>query len=123
MKRIVLSILAFFLILINIATHAATSFVEKEITSVSKDGFTIKANFSYPKNKNQKDFPTVVLLHSLGYNSAWWGDLERDLQNRGFAVLKIDLRGHGKSIYNAKMTKISWKSLKNSKIGYLEEIY
>lgn len=113
MKRIVLSILAFFLLLINIATNAATNFIEKDITSVSKDGFTIKANFAYPK-KNQKEFSTVVLLHSLGYNSEWWGNLKNDLLNKGFAVLAIDLRGHGKSIYNSKMSKTSWKSLKDS---------
>jgi alpha-beta hydrolase superfamily lysophospholipase len=70
--------------------------------------------FVYPKIKNQKEFPTVVLLHSLGYNSQWWGDLPSELLDKGYAVLTIDLRGHGKSIYNGRMAKTSWKSLKIS---------
>ena len=71
---------------------------------------------TYPKVKGQKEFPTVILLHSLGYNSQWWSDLPQDLLNKGYAVLAIDLRGHGASVYNAKLSKVSWKNLKNS--GY-----
>jgi alpha-beta hydrolase superfamily lysophospholipase len=54
-----------------------------------------------------------VLLHSLGYSSQWWGTLPQDLQSKGYAVLQIDLRGHGKSVYNSKLTKVSWKDMKN----------
>lgn len=123
MKRIVLLILALFLFFTNTTVNAAQKITEKEVISVSKDGFTIKADFAYPKIKNQKDFPTVVLLHSLGYNSQWWGNLKQDLLDKGFAVLAIDLRGHGKSIYNSRMAKTSWKSLKNSAyIKYPEDV-
>ena len=114
MKRVVLSIITLFLISINMVVFASTKITEKEIVSVSSDGFTIKANLSYPKTKNQKEFSTVVLLHSLGYNTQWWGNLKEELLDLGFAVLAIDLRGHGKSIYNSKMAKTSWKSLKDS---------
>lgn len=114
MKRIVLLILALFLFFTNIVVESASKYTEKEIVSVSKDGFTIKADFVYPKNNKQKEFSTVVLLHSLGYNSQWWGSLKQDLLDKGYAVLAIDLRGHGKSIYNGRMAKTSWKSLKNS---------
>jgi pimeloyl-ACP methyl ester carboxylesterase len=116
MKRIVLIILALFLFLTNLDAFAAPKVNEKEIVTVAKDGFTIKSTLTYPKAKNQKDFPTVVLLHSLGYNSQWWGDLQANLLEKGYAVLAIDLRGHGKSIYNSKLSKTSWKSMKNS--GY-----
>ena len=77
-------------------------------------GFNIKASLAYPKDKTKKEFSTVVLLHSLGYSSAWWGNLEQDLLDKGYAVLAIDLRGHGASIYNSKLTKVSWKDMKNS---------
>lgn len=114
MKRFVLSILALFLIFTNTYAYGASNVVKKEVKTIAQDGFNIKSTLVYPKVKNQKEFPTVVLLHSLGYNSQWWGHLEQDLISKGFAVLSIDFRGHGASIYNAKLTKISWKDMKNS---------
>ena len=114
MRRIVLFILALFLLFINISAEAAIKTTQKEIEAISPDGFNMKATLTYPKSKGQKEFQTVVLLHSIGYNSQWWGDLPSKLLEKGYAVLAIDLRGHGKSIYNAKLGKISWKNLKNS---------
>ena len=116
MRRIVLIILAFFLLFINTSVEAAQSFMKKEISAVAEDGFNIKATLSYPKVKSQKEFSTVILLHSLGYNSQWWSNLPQELLNKGYAVLAIDLRGHGESVYNAKLSKVSWKNIKNS--GY-----
>lgn len=114
MKRFVLCILALFLFFINTCVYAASSITKREMKVAASDGFNLKATLAYPKNKTQKDFSTVVLLHSLGYNSQWWGNLEQDLLDKGFAVLAIDLRGHGASIYNAKLAKTSWKDMKNS---------
>ena len=114
MKRFVLSILALFLFFTNTSVFAASNITKREVKTVARDGFNIKSQLIYPKNKTQKEFSTVVLLHSLGYNSQWWGGLEQNLLNKGFAVLEIDLRGHGASIYNAKLAKTSWKDMKNS---------
>lgn len=116
MKKYFVIILALFLIFINLSVEAAQSVVKKEIQAQAKDGFSIKANLSYPKIKGQREYSTVVLLHSLGYNSQWWENLPKNLLDKGFAVLTIDLRGHGESIYNSRLAKVSWKSLKNS--GY-----
>jgi pimeloyl-ACP methyl ester carboxylesterase len=41
--------------------------------------------------------PGVVLVHMLGGSRADWDGLARDLQSAGFAVLALDLRGHGGS--------------------------
>ena len=123
MKKYFVIILALFLIFINLSVEAAQSVVKKEIQAQAKDGFSIKANLSYPKIKGQREYSTVVLLHSLGYNSQWWENLPKNLLDKGFAVLTIDLRGHGESIYNSRLAKVSWKSLKNqlfqSKMLYL----
>jgi len=116
MRRIVLFILTLFLLFINISAEAAVKTLQKDIEAVSVDGFNMKATLTYPKVKGKKEFQTVVLLHSIGYNSQWWAELPNDLLEKGYAVLAIDLRGHGKSIYNAKLGKVSWKNLKNS--GY-----
>lgn len=114
MKRFVLCILTLFLFFTNTCAYAASNFTKREIKAQAADGFNLKATLAYPKSKTQKKFTTIVLLHSLGYNSQWWGNLEQDLLGKGFAVLAIDLRGHGASIYNAKLTKTSWKDLKNT---------
>lgn len=114
MKRIIVIILTLFLLFINTTAQAAQNFVTKDIKAVADDGFNITATLAYPKVKNQREVSTVILLHSLGYNSQWWETLPDELLTKGYAVLKIDLRGHGGSVYNSKLTKQSWKSLKNS---------
>lgn len=114
MKRFYVYILTFFLLFLNTSVFAAQNFVQKEVKAVASDGFNIEATLTYPKVKNQREFSTVVLLHSLGYNSQWWETLPDELLAKGYAVLAIDLRGHGGSIYNSKLNKISWKNMKNS---------
>ena len=37
--------------------------------------------------------------------------MPEEFLNDGYAVLKIDLRGHGASVYNSKLVRVSWKSL------------
>lgn len=114
MKRIIVIILTFFLFFTNTIVEAKQNITVREVSAQASDGFNLKATLSYPKIKGQKEYSTVVLLHSLGYNSQWWSDLPTELLEKGYAVLAIDLRGHGASIHNAKLTKTSWKSLKNS---------
>lgn len=111
MKRIIL-ILTFIFVFLNPVFSASN--VKKDIVVQSVDGFTIKATLEYPKVKGKKDFSTIVLLHSLGYSSEWWEGLPEELLNSGYAVLRIDLRGHGKSVYNSKLVRTSWKSMTNS---------
>lgn len=114
MKRVALIILTLFLLFINISADAAQKYTKKTIKAVSTDGFNINATLTYPKIKTQKEFKTVILLHSLGYSSDWWGDLPQLLLDKNYAVLAIDLRGHGKSIYDPSLERVSWKNLKNT---------
>ena len=113
MKRIIL-ILTLFLFFINGCAYAATKISKQDLTVPALDGFSIRAVLEYPKIKGQKEYSTVVLLHSLGYSSQWWETLPDDLLNQGYAVLSIDLRGHGKSVYNSKLVRTSWKSMTNA---------
>jgi len=112
MKKLVV-ILTFFLIFINSSVFAAEKVVKKDIKVLASDGFAITATFEYPNIKSKKEYSTVILLHSLGYNSAWWGSLPQKFLDKGYAVLLIDLRGHGNSVYNSKLSRVSWKSLTN----------
>ena len=114
MRRIIVTILALFLLFINTSVDAAQNYIKKDIKAAAPDGFNIEATLTYPKVKNQREVSTVILLHSLGYNSQWWEGLPKELLEKGYAVLAIDLRGHGTSIYNSKLTKSSWKSMKHS---------
>lgn len=113
MKRIFI-ILTLFLIFANGVVYSASGVMHKDISVQSIDGFNIKAQFDYPKVKNKKEFSTVILLHSLGYSSEWWENLPQELLNSGYAVLRIDLRGHGDSVYNSQLIRTSWKNLTNN---------
>lgn len=112
MKKLII-ILAFFVMILNCGCVYSANFVTKDYKILTKDKFTIVANLKYPKIKEKKDFHTVVLLHSLGYSSEWWGTLPEDLLSNGYAVLSIDMRGHGNSVYNSKLTRTSWTKLTN----------
>ncbi len=114
MKRFTLVILALFFILINTNFCFGESLTKKSLSVVAKDGFNLKATLTYPKIKGQREYKTVVLLHSHGTDSGWWGELPSTLLGKGYALLTIDLRGHGASVYNAKLNKVSWKSLTNN---------
>lgn len=86
--------------------------IKKEIELETKDAHILKAELTYPKTKEAK-LPTVVLLHSLGYNSSYWAPLTSILNQKGYAVLAMDFRGHGKSVYNAAFRLKSWTYFTN----------
>ena len=113
MKRFFTVILAFILVFLNCNNVFGANFVTKDYKILTKDNFSMVVTLQYPKIKEKKEFSTIVFLHSLGYNSEWWGNLPQELINRGYAVLMIDFRGHGKSVYNSRLVRTSWTSLKN----------
>ncbi len=113
MKRLIIILTLFALFLNSVNAEKAKNISSKEYKVVSNDGFGITATLEYPKIKEKKEFQTVVLLHSLGYNSEWWESVPTDLLDSGYAVVKIDLRGHGKSVYSNNLNKVSWKNMTN----------
>ena len=122
MKKLFI-ILSLFLLILNTAVAGDIKTTKKEYKVTSQDGFFINSVLEYPKNSS-REYSTVVLLHSLGYNSQWWGTLPKDLLNNGYAVLMIDLRGHGTSVYNSKMIRTSWQSMTNKAYSkYPNDVY
>ena len=102
-------LLIFLVVFVFISTQAAyCKTVKKEIVVQTKDSKIIKATLSYVKIEGVKKYPTVLLLHSIGYSSTDWGNLVPDLNNAGYAVIAMDLRGHGKSIYDAGFHQKNW---------------
>lgn len=84
-----------------------------EIECEVKDGSLIVADVYYPNVKKSK-YATIVLLHSLGYSSARWGDFASSIADAGYLVVAIDLRGHGRSVYNSRFVRQSWSNFKRS---------
>lgn len=107
MKKIFVLILVIFAFCATTLT-AHCKVIKKEIEVQTKDARVIKATLSYVDIPGLKSYSTVVLLHSLGYTSETWGNLVSDLNNAGYAVIAIDFRGHGKSIYDTSFKKKPW---------------
>lgn len=62
----------------------------------TSDGVEIVADFREAKDSAQPA-PVAVLLHMYQSNRSAWKPLAEALQRSGFAVLAIDMRGHGQS--------------------------
>jgi len=109
LKKIILFILVIFVFVgTDLKVYCADKIIKKDIEVETKDARIIKATLSYPKIDGVTKYPTVLLLHSLGYSSENWGNLILYLNQAGCAVIAMDLRGHGKSIYNTGLQRKSW---------------
>lgn len=106
--KLVKKILVLLVILFFASTNAYCKTTKKEIEFQTKDARIIKATITYNNVEGKKKYPTVVLLHSLGYSSDSWGNLIPDLNKAGYLVIAVDLRGHGKSIYDATFHQKTW---------------
>jgi pimeloyl-ACP methyl ester carboxylesterase len=62
----------------------------------SFDLVELRATFTMPDGV-PAPVPAVLLLHGYGENRSVWKDLEPQLLSRGWAVMALDLRGHGES--------------------------
>lgn len=109
LKKIVLLTLVIF-VFSNTGLNAfcVEKIIKKDIEVETKDARIIKATLSYAKIEGMTKYPTVLLLHSLGYSSSDWGNLISYLNQSGYAVIAMDLRGHGKSIYNSNLQRKTW---------------
>jgi pimeloyl-ACP methyl ester carboxylesterase len=64
------------------------------LTVVGAEGLTLWASFYPPASASA---PGVLLLHSWGRERGEWASFATRLQENGYAVLALDLRGHGES--------------------------
>jgi pimeloyl-ACP methyl ester carboxylesterase len=60
------------------------------------DNVDLRASFQLPQGASAP-IPAVLLLHGFGEDRAVWNSLRSELLGRGWAVLALDLRGHGGS--------------------------
>lgn len=77
---------------------AARADLEKRAVSFSAaDGFRIAADYYRPTDPPATGAPVVILLHMYKSDRTAWQPLLQPLHDAGFAVLAVDLRGHGES--------------------------
>ena len=62
----------------------------------SFDLVDLRASFEMP-NGIPAPVPAVLLIHGYGEDRSVWKDLSQQLLTRGWAVMALDLRGHGES--------------------------
>ena len=60
----------------------------------TEDNVKIAANFF---KAEQRDAKAVILVHMLNNKKESWNDFAAKLQAKGYAVIAIDMRGHGQS--------------------------
>lgn len=122
-RKAVLLIIMLLVLCIMTATCSFAAGVSKksskdiDIEFETKDGFLLHGKLALPKEKRAK-YPLVVLLHSIGYSSKYWGNIQPQLTQAGFAVLSIDFRGHGASILDTNFRKKNWLYMSDK--SYLE---
>ena len=89
-----------------------------EVIITSKDGFELHGWLSKPKTSEQAH-PIMLFAHQFGADHQTWSELAKKFNAKGFATLNVDLRGHGKSIYQKKkenkvITPTNVESIKNA---------
>jgi pimeloyl-ACP methyl ester carboxylesterase len=60
------------------------------------DSVDLRGSFDLPTGASAP-IRAVLLLHGYGEDRSVWNDLKKELLGRGWAVMTIDLRGHGQS--------------------------
>jgi pimeloyl-ACP methyl ester carboxylesterase len=101
MKQIIVGLLFLIISGVIITFYLQKSKAKMEVQKVSfitKDGVTIVANY-YP-NKSAKF--AGILVHMRPKTKESFDDLAKFLQKEGYALLAIDLRGHGESTESVK---------------------
>lgn len=88
----------YLLIIAAARTASPAAAVEaRPVSFAAADGVRIAADFYAPPVADRGPAPMVILLHDAGAQRKSWEPLLPALHEAGFAVLALDLRGHGES--------------------------
>src|SRR5262245_5618980 len=79
-----------------IENSAGAAASEPSATLKTFDLVELHASFDLPVGV-PAPIPAVLLLHGYGENRSVWKDFANELLGRGWAVMALDLRGHGES--------------------------
>jgi pimeloyl-ACP methyl ester carboxylesterase len=109
---IILSALSYNITLINLAygdQEPNKKQSGERVIFTSDDGVSLVGSYYKPSIGINNSTPSVILLHMLGSDRGTWDNFAQKLSQNGYAVLSVDLRGHGESIKQANST-ISYQS-------------
>jgi pimeloyl-ACP methyl ester carboxylesterase len=94
--------------------NSSTGGQGQRVSFLTDDKFLIVGTYYAPQTTTPSSANTnaVILLHMLGRNRSDWNDFASTLSNKNndYAVLSIDLRGHGESTSQNGNTIISFQS-------------
>lgn len=105
-KFFIYSLLTIFLFSSSLICEAKPKKVKKKPTMhkvefTTRDKFIIVGDLYFAQNVSNK--PLVVCLHSYSMNAKVWKDLAQNLRLKDYNVFAMDLRGHGRSVYNEQL--------------------
>jgi len=89
----------------NILQEQTTNMLKINFTS--SDGWTLSANY-WPSPGN-----AVILLHKFASSKNEWTSFANELNQKGYAVLALDFRGHGESTTRNGNT-VTWQTFSNA---------
>ena len=69
------------------------------------DGLVLKGTLYLPDGAKEA-WPVVILLPKMASDRKSWGDFPKKLSAAGYAVLAMDQRGHGESVWQGKKRKV-----------------
>jgi len=69
------------------------------------DGLVLKGALYLPDGAKEAR-PVVILLPMMANDRKSWGDFPKKLSTAGYAVLALDQRGHGESVWQGKQKKV-----------------
>ena len=77
--------------------------MKRTVELQTPDQVKIMGDWHRPSAKTDQKFPAVLLLHGFGEERSVWGSfITEHLLKNNFAVLNIDLRGHGASVFKGQ---------------------
>jgi alpha-beta hydrolase superfamily lysophospholipase len=114
-EALVISLLILIILFSGCVNQKVENEMIKEVNFKTRDGFTIYGTYYKPNVTNAK---SLILLHMLRTDRSYWRSFAYKLMNKGYAVIAIDLRGHGQSL-NKDGTSTSWQSFTDQDFNYM----
>jgi pimeloyl-ACP methyl ester carboxylesterase len=90
-------LLMIFLLTLTTTAHQQTTPSPRLVQITAADGLTLAADYFPPRIDSDQPYPVVLLLHMIGSDRQSWSPLIPALLESGYAVLAVDLRGHGET--------------------------
>ena len=82
----------------------ATCLFSAQLTIPSEDGFELYGWLEKPVSAKEAT-PIILFAHQFGAEHSTWDAIAKEFNAKGYAALSVDLRGHGKSIFQNKKEK------------------